>query len=320
MIPNTLAIMTTYKCNYRCHHCSVSSGPESNTTLSWEYMKMALDQADLIASIRLVVFTGGESSLYPDLIKKGISYATEKGMFTRLVTNAWWADTMENTRETLKEWVNLGLKEVNISYDDFHIPYLEKYGGEQNVINVVQAAKEFGISVLIGSVIHPKAKIRTSYLRQMIRNAGISGELQCMEDFLFSLGRAKGLSEDYFHLIPEEINKSGCSDVGRTMVLLPTGEVTFCCGHILNSEAQKLIILGKLEEETLSKIITRMQHNVLCWWLYFKGPQDIAKKLGIDDLQHRSCELCYKIATQYMDSLLSLEEKKEEIFESLTLK
>lgn len=172
--------------------------------------------------------------------------------------------------------------------------------------------------MLIGAVIHPTAKIRTSYLRQVIKKAGISGEVKYLEDFLFPLGRARRrLPKGAFYLDTEEKKGKGCRDAGRVIVILPTREITFCCGHILNTEAQSLITLGKLNEEmTLSEMIDGMQRNVLYWWLHVHGPKVIIKELGIGELECRDCEICYLLGTQYKSRLLSLAERKESIFET----
>lgn len=89
MIPRTLAVMLTNKCNFYCDHCSVCSGPNVNDVLSDELIMMAIDQCYFIPSIRVVSFTGGEVTLYPEKLKMAIEYAHEKGMLTRIVTNAW---------------------------------------------------------------------------------------------------------------------------------------------------------------------------------------------------------------------------------------
>jgi MoaA/NifB/PqqE/SkfB family radical SAM enzyme len=86
-----------------------------------------LDQAYNIPSIQVVVFTGGEPTLYPERIK----YAFELGFTVRLVTNAWWAGNYEEAKTFLEELHSYGLKELNISYDDFHLPWLTTYGGER---------------------------------------------------------------------------------------------------------------------------------------------------------------------------------------------
>jgi len=117
MIPQSLVFLLTYKCNFNCDHCSICAGPNNHETISESIMKKAIEQAYYIPSIRAVIFTGGESTLHLELLKKGIRHAHEKSFLTRMVTNAWWAKTYEKAKLFLEELASCGLKELNVSYD-----------------------------------------------------------------------------------------------------------------------------------------------------------------------------------------------------------
>ncbi|WP_041570798.1 radical SAM protein [Candidatus Desulforudis audaxviator] len=93
VIPHSLAFLLTYNCNFLCDHCSVSVGPDRREVLAADDMWQVIEQAYILPSIRVAVFTGGEPTLHPDLLQEGIKLAREKGLITRLVTNAWWAET-----------------------------------------------------------------------------------------------------------------------------------------------------------------------------------------------------------------------------------
>ncbi len=95
--------MLTYRCNFSCAHCSVVAGPHRREVLSRELMYKAIREATNIASIGVIVFTGGESTLYFDQLIEGIRLANEYGFVTRLVTNAWWASS---SRERANIWVS----------------------------------------------------------------------------------------------------------------------------------------------------------------------------------------------------------------------
>lgn len=315
MIPKSLVFMMTYKCNFICDHCSVGCSPNNTEVLSWDIIKQAIDQAYAIPSIRLVVFTGGESSLVPDILHQGLIHASGKGFRTRMVSNGWWAKTPEKADECVRKWVEYGLNELNISYDDFHAPYLERYGGEKNVINAIQAASKNGLIPLIGMVLHPKAKITSTYLRRVFAEHGLTEGIQYLEDFMFPLGRARQLPSDMFVLPEDKSNEASCQEAGTTLVVLPSGDVTFCCGHLINTEAQHIITQGNIKSgETLEEMVKRMQRNVFYWWLNKEGPYSIIKEIGFEGDVYRNCEGCHYLATKHYDDLLALAGKKEEIF------
>lgn len=316
MIPKSLALLLTYKCNFSCDHCSVSAGPKRREVLAADYMRRAIREAYAVPSIRTVVFTGGESTLYPDLLEAGISLAHNKGFITRLVTNAWWAKTPEQAKSFLQNIRAAGLDELNVSYDDFHLPYLERFGGEQNVLNAVQAATELGMTVLVGTVLHPGARINSSYLRRIFQNARVQGEVKFLEDFVFPLGRARQkLPVHFFNSDPAERECGACGDAGQTLAILPDGSLLFCCGHIVNSKAQAIFTVDNLASGVaLTEMIERMQRNVLYWWLHLEGPEAVLAELGVEKKFQRGCEACFYLGTAYQEKLRALAAKKKEIF------
>jgi pyruvate-formate lyase-activating enzyme len=316
MIPQSLAFLLTYKCNFLCDHCSVSAGPECREALAADHLRRVMEEAYVLPSIRVVVFTGGEPTLYPELLKTGISLAHEEGFVTRLVTNAWWARTPEKAHHFAQNLRAAGLDELNISFDDFHLPYLEAFGGEQNVVNAVRAATALGMTVLVGAVFYPGARIRTNYLRQTFQEAGIQQEVKFLEDFVFPLGRArKRLPAHLFVSDPEKTKKGACQEAGQILAILPDGKVLFCCGHIINSRAQEIFTVDTLASGApLSEIVARMQRNVLYWWLHFEGPEAVYDELGVEKRFQRKCEACFYLGTAYRGKLQALAARKEEIF------
>jgi len=316
MIPRSLALLLTYKCNFLCDHCSVSAGPNRREVLTINHVRRVIEEAYTVPSIRTIVFTGGEPTLYLDVLEAGISLAHDKGFVTRLVTNAWWAKTPKQADRFLQNIRAAGLDELNVSYDDFHLPYLERFGGEQNVLNAVRAAAELGMTVLVGTVLHPGSRIKSSYLRQTFQDAGIQEGVKFLEDFVFPLGRARQkLPAHLFISDPGTIERGACGDAGQTLAILPDGNLLFCCGHIVNSKAQAIFSVDNLASgATLAKVIERIQRNVLYWWLHLEGPEAVLAELGVKKKFQRKCEACFYLGTAYQEKLRALAAKKEEIF------
>jgi len=138
------------------------------------------------------------------------------GFVVRLVTNAWWACTYENAKKFLEELYSLGLKELNISYDGFHLPWLKKYGSEQNVINAAKAGVECGLNVVIAISKHAKSRISTKYTREVLLKKGIYKNVEFFEGFIAPLGRAANLDKDLFVRDADSIS-SRCTDIGAAI-------------------------------------------------------------------------------------------------------
>ncbi len=320
MIPQSLAILLTKHCNFICDHCSVCAGPNKREeTMSETLMKTAIEQAYYIPSIKVVAFTGGEVTLYFEQLKRGIKYAHEKGFTTRIVSNVWWAKTYEDAYAFLKELVSCGLDEINVSYDDFHVPYLAQFGGEQNVINAVRAAIDLGRTIVIGIVLQPGAKIRSAYLRQVFSDVGITGCINYVEDYVSPLGRAREKIPRNLWIVNTEKQGTGCGEAGKTVVVLPDGKVAFCCGHTVFTQAQDCFVVDNLVTGvSIAEIIKRIQKNVLSWMLYIEGPEWILTRLNVTKSFNNKCEACFYLCTVHKNKLRALASKKEEIFAHIT--
>lgn len=272
VFPKSLAILLSYHCNFSCAHCSVVAGPHRREVLSRELLHKAIMEAAKIPSIAVVVFTGGESTLYFDLLVEGVKLASELGFVTRLVTNAWWASSIERTREYLVKLKEAGLQELNISYDQFHAPFLAKHGGFQNVLNVASVARELGILTLIGI-----AKLRTpeepnmEEVKKRLKKAGLD-DVMVVQDAPSRLGRAITLPLDAFpeDNMPKEDMR--CLNAMDTIAVLPSGDVTLCCGHIIAlPEASWFVTLGNLRDSSLVDVVAKMRRNALAMALDTPG-------------------------------------------------
>ncbi len=315
MIPSTLTFLYSYKCNFSCKHCSVPA--DSGELLPINILLKAIDDAYEIPSIHVIVFTGGEPTLFPNHLKTGIKYAADRGFVVRLVTNAWWAESYEKAKEFLDELRSLGLKELNISYDDFHLEWLNKYGGERNVINAVKAAVDLGLTVLIGITKIPDSKITSKYVRNLLKSEGLEN-VMFIEDFIAPFGRAKTLRRKMIGLenILNVRTEVGCRDIGTSIAICPDGKIVACCGHIFSSKALEMFTIGNIKDNSLATAITRMQRNVLYWWIALRGPQEILRNLNYKGEIYHKCEACSLIWT-YKEKLRRLAQKKEDIFHAL---
>ncbi|WP_127842369.1 radical SAM protein [Actinomyces wuliandei] len=136
-----LAIATTDRCQARCAHCLMKSGPERTEELSLEEMESFISYLHEQHGLQLVVFTGGESTLLGDTLLEAIAFCSERGIGTRLVTNAIWAQDYDTARDYLVTLRECGLNELNISTDDFHLAWIPI----DNVLRAWSAAKGLGV-------------------------------------------------------------------------------------------------------------------------------------------------------------------------------
>lgn len=142
--PRMLTFITTYKCGAVCDHCLMSCTPNNSDRLTLPQMRQFIDSfAEVCVGSGVVVFTGGECTLLGDDLLEAIAYANSLGLFTRIVTNAWWAKSERDAETFLNELKSCGLDEINISCDDFHAEYIPL----ENVRNLWNSAKQWAFKL-----------------------------------------------------------------------------------------------------------------------------------------------------------------------------
>jgi radical SAM protein with 4Fe4S-binding SPASM domain len=108
--PYRMDMAITYRCNNNCSHC-YNARPRNYPEMPVEQWKKVIDKVwDL--RIPHIVFTGGEPTLYKDLVEL-VAYAEEKGLITGLNTNGRkLAD-----KDFVDSLVNAGLDHVQITFE-----------------------------------------------------------------------------------------------------------------------------------------------------------------------------------------------------------
>lgn len=314
MIPKIVTFMLTYKCNIACDHCSVCSGPWRQETLSEDVIYKIIDYIYDIPSIKVCVFTDGEPTLYMDTLKRALSYAHRNGFITRVVTNAWWAKDHNKALGFLDNLRSAGLKELNISYDDFHARYISI----NNIINAVKAALDLNLRVVIGTIRSRSSRINAQYLMKIFQNEGIDcSKLMFEEDYVQPVGRAVyTLPKGEFVERRDALN-SGCTDILKVITIHPDGRITACCGHITANPYMKELIIGYLNSGSIKELIKKAQRCLLYWLIFAKGSMNIMREiLNITPSEKifHSCQACYVLLTKYRTHLYKvLTKKKHEI-------
>jgi len=135
-----LHLLLTYRCDRACDHCFVWSSPDQTATMTLETVRTALAQARDLGTVKWIYFEGGEPFLYYPVLVQGVHRAEHLGFRVGIVTNAYWATTLEDAVEWL--WPFAGwVQDLAISSDAFHSDKVPS--GE--VRNARAAAKELGI-------------------------------------------------------------------------------------------------------------------------------------------------------------------------------
>lgn len=146
--------LLTYKCIFECDHCFVYSSPRAEGTFTFEQFSKTLDEAVKIGTIEWIYFEGGEPFLYYPMLLEFAERASSLGFKVGIVTNGYFATSVDDAIRWLKPFKDLNIADLSISDDKLH--------SGDNITSpasiAIQAAKELGMNVNSISIDDPKLK------------------------------------------------------------------------------------------------------------------------------------------------------------------
>lgn len=323
-----LVFSVTYDCPVTCKYCVTRSGPHGGSYLDADFMRSAIDDTMNLADLRVVVFTGGEPLLKKNEIIETIKFAASKGLWTRIVTNSYWADTPDNAVLMLSELKSSGLSEINLSCDDLHqenIPI-------DNIKNAFWSARQLNLPTLIAHKRVKETKITIDYLSKYlgVKLTRFDPEKNNprFDVYSSSLTVPIGFGSEWLnhdeHVIYPSSDlawKGPCSSVLRSLIISPEKEIRMCCGMIDQSVPE--LSFGRFGSKPLAQIICEANCDLVANWLALEGPYGLmqfvktkAPALEFSDQYVNHCHLCNDLLTrQEVRALLKTcaEEKSDEI-------
>jgi hypothetical protein len=268
-----LHFLLTYRCTHQCDHCFVYSGPGAPGTFTLAQIRSVLEEAERIGSIEWIYFEGGEPFLYYPLLLAGAREARERGFRVGLVTNAYWAETVEDAEIWLRPFEEIGVEDLTVSDDALHHGETE----ESPAKRAMNAAGRLGLAIRAICTEAPEVS-------DDVRFRGRAA------DELID-GRPRRPVADFTECPDEDFR-----DPGRVH-LDAYGNVHLCQG----------ILLGNMWEAPLSKLVAEYDpeaHPVI-GPLLRGGPARLAAEHGLDteETYVSACHLCHRTRDRLLDSL-----------------
>lgn len=277
-----LHILLTYQCTFECDHCFVWGSPRQRGTLSLKQMREILRQAEAVGSIKWIYFEGGEPFLfYPELLG-AVREVAAAGFRVGIVTNGYWATSLENALEGLRPFTGL-VSNLSVSGDLYH--YGEAISFQTK--NAIQAAEILGLPVGKISIAQPEAPQQSCPVGQPLVAVRVQEE---SESKIMYRGRAaERLAGKAAWRAWTEFGKCPCEDLrepGR-IHLDPFGNLHVCQG----------ISIGNLFRKSLKEICAEYSpdDHPIAGPLLKGGPVALVERYA---LPHASayadaCHLCY---------------------------
>ncbi len=299
-----LSLLVTQKCNASCDHCGTYSGPEKSDRLELDLLKSVIQQA---AENRFtdVVFSGGEPTLLGDELLDVIGLAKSLSLRTHLVSNAWWAKSKKRAEWRIRQWLDAGLDELEISTGEQHVRFI----AFEKVVLAAVASVEVGVAAtVIIELLEPRSVSATRFEStpeiKLARQNFPDRQLNVHESPWMSLSSQEIL--DY----PEGIAANsrnlgrigGCDDVLRTITVSADGSFSACCG--VGMRQVRELQLGNIESCTLSEAIRKAESDPFKWRIRCEGPEHILAwaadqdpRIIWENLYSHRCQACIRVFT-----------------------
>ncbi len=277
-----LHVLLTYQCTFECDHCFVWGSPRQAGVLTLEQIESILQQSRQ-AGVERIYFEGGEPFLYYAILVRGVKMAAELGFHTGVVSNAYWATTLEDALEWLKPLE--GLQDLTVSSDLYHYDEMTS----RQARNAAEAARLLHLpigTICVGQpeqadAIPSQGQIAGEEPAQVMYRGRAVQQL---------VPRARRHAWKQFNRCPHE----DLREPGRVH-LDPFGNLHICQG----------LIIGNLFEKPLKEICEEYdaEAHPICGPLLDGGPVALVSEYN---LPHESsyadaCHLCYKARTVLRD-------------------
>lgn len=305
-----IVFSVTYDCPVSCRYCVTESGPWQGASLDASFMIRVIDEALALGRLDSVVFTGGEPLLKVREVKQAIEYAGKHRLWTRIVTNSYWAVSPDAALEILADLKQAGLSELNLSCDDLHQEHIPL----EQVRNASRAAGKLGLPVLIA---HKRVKGCSLTPASIAAFLGVElreyreGEQNPETNLYVSsltvpVGHGAAFSDsadDIIYPASEAAWSAPCSSILSSIIVSPEKEVRICCGMI--DQRVPELTVGSLERETLAQIVCKGNLDLIANWLALEGPYGIMKfvrekrpQVRFRDRYVNHCHLCNDLFTR----------------------
>ncbi len=271
-----LHLLLTYQCTFECDHCFVWGSPWQTGTMTLDNIRHIVREARDLGTITSIYFEGGEPFMYYATLLAGVHLAKQAGFEVGIVSNSYWATSVDDAIECLRPFAGL-ISDLSVSSDEYH--YDETMS--QQARHACAAAERLGIPIGTISIAAP----READLAEVV------GQLPESESGVMYRGRAVEKLSGKARRIPWlQFTTCPCEDLrepGRVHVD-PLGNLHICQG----------IVIGNLFQTPLKEICARYDPDThpITGPLLRGGPIELVKDYG---LPHResyadACHLCYE--------------------------
>jgi len=292
--PHALSLIVTNECTAACTDCCFNCSPKKGISMTVDEAKQYIkDGIDVFKTIKLAVLTGGEPFLLGiDSLVEIIEYINEFKIYSRIVSNAFWATTPEKTANYVERLAKAGLHEINFSTGDEH----QKFVKVKNVVNACIESVKVGLMVAVNIESHAESNFSNKNLiederyKEFFSKQENSDKIRILNGLWSSLDnkdKPYKYAENYLDLLKD--NRRGCDSIFDVFSIFPNGDMTACCG--LTVSKIKHLQLGNVKQESVKTLWESQYKYFINLWLKIEGPYKILEYLSTKEPEIKNLRL-----------------------------
>ncbi|MEX1368770.1 MAG: radical SAM protein [Nannocystaceae bacterium] len=326
-----LGMMFSHTCNITCRHCGIMSSPRVKTKMDLDDAKRIIrEAAALRPRIGTIAFTGGEPLLFQDEHAELLSQCRSLGLRTRIVTNGFWASTIDRGLRVLGRMRDAGLCEINFSADKYHLEHMPA----RTLRNALECARQLGLIRVVSFVInndhHPTdefcsmyqvpphdVRLYTEATVQALhddpaRTHELYDKIYLSAGHIIGLGRAAEYPEELCMRTVSTYSAGTCAEVNHRPVVYPDGTLQACCcagGKVA------AFTVGSVHDQPLHELIEQMDARTQYRFINTFGPKAMYEAVARARPEIRRslmygsiCEICVRandgVSAAEMDEIL----------------
>ena len=273
------------RCNIKCSHCVAAGELTTSTKMDLGKAKSCIEKlAD--SGVSGISFTAGEPFLYFDDILELIELCQSLNIYSRIVTNSFWAADKEAAQTYLTSLKQAGVSQLRLSFSRWHQEHVPK----ENVVNAALGCNAQNIDYFVSFV--TDFSIEDDPFEACLR----TNNLKYFPEALIYSGRAKTYLKKPIFTDYQDIR---CA---MNCYLAPDFNMYACCDAGSHFTLTNVFHLGNLQKDSAKDLFAKTDTNPLFHCIRNLGLSAIASYTGMqarEIVTYRKCELCEKLLNNH---------------------
>lgn len=276
--PRQIAFGYSTRCNIKCAHCVAADGSSGADKMDFVRAKEIIEEmAD--AHVTGISFTAGEPLMFKEDVCGLIQVCRQNRIYTRVVTNGFWANTSDLADKMVSALRKSGLSQLRISTSRWHQENIDSV----NIVRAAAACVKQGLDYFVSFV--TDFSETDDAVEQFLKD----NKLLYYPEPVIYFGRAqsfdrKQIFTDYY--------PNMCS---MNAYVSPNLDMYACCDAGNRFSETGFLYLGNLEKESVDELFKKKEQHQIYHLIRTLGLTRMASYLGYNAseiVRYRKCELC----------------------------